>query len=66
VLLSNTKEGAINSDRVGQGGQNDIKARLKNKDFTRQKRKSESSGQKDQHIPRPEKARGKKRERELT
>lgn len=65
MLLSNTKEGAINSDRGGQGGQDDIKARLENKDFTRQKREQKDSRQKEQHEPRLGKVQGKQREREL-
>lgn len=65
MLLSNTKEGAINSDRGGQGGQDDIKASLENKDFTRQKREQRDARQKEQHEPLPGKAQGKRREREL-
>ena len=65
MLLSNTKEGAINSDRGGQGGQDDIKASLENKDFTRQKREQSDARQKEQREPLPGKAQGKRREREL-
>lgn len=62
MLLSNTKEGAINSDRGGQGGQDDIKARLENKDFTRQKREHKDSGGRRNSMSRgQEKCKGKQR-----
>lgn len=41
-----------------------LKRVLRNKDFTRQKRGSGASGQKEQHELRPGKAQGKPRERE--
>lgn len=66
MLLSNTKEGAINSDRGGQEVRMTLKQGLKNKDFIRQKKEKRDSGQKEQHEPRPGKAQGKPSERELT
>lgn len=62
MLLSNTKEGAINSDREGREVRVTLKQGLKNKDFTRQKREKRDSGQKEQHEPRPVKIQGKPRE----
>lgn len=66
MLLSNTKERAINSDRGGQEVRMTLKQGMKYKHFTRQKREKRNSGQKEQHEPRPGKRQGKLRGRELT